>query len=306
MVKEVSEQIRKYPVIGIIDMHSLPASQLHHIRTLLRGKAVIRMVKKRIIVLALKESGLRGTDVLSETLQGEPALIMSEMDPFRLARMVEENKSEAPARGGDIAPRDIVITAGPTPLPPGPVIGELQKAKIPASIEGDKIHVRQDTVVAREGEEIGVVLAGVLAKLGITPMEIGLNLVAAWEDGTVYGKDILFIPRDKYISDLVAAHQRAFNLAYGTGYPTAYTMPLLLSKAHNEAYSLAMQAGILTSETVGPLVSRAHAQAEALVAKAGIGDEPIPPGEGPEKGQSGEAPKEEPDKKEEKPPEGQG
>jgi large subunit ribosomal protein L10 len=288
MVKEVSEQIRKYPVIGIIDMHSLPASQLHHIRTLLRGKAVIRMVKKRIIVLALKESGLRGTDVLSETLQGEPALIMSEMDPFRLARMVEENKSEAPARGGDIAPRDIVITAGPTPLPPGPVIGELQKAKIPASIEGDKIHVRQDTVVAREGEEIGVVLAGVLAKLGITPMEIGLNLVAAWEDGTVYGKDILF------------------NLAYGTGYPTAYTMPLLLSKAHNEAYSLAMQAGILTSETVGPLVSRAHAQAEALVAKAGIGDEPIPPGEGPEKGQSGEAPKEEPDKKEEKPPEGQG
>ena len=276
-VSEVSAQIKQYPVIGIIDMFKLPASQLHQIRTKLRGKAVIRMVKKRIIMLALKESGIRGADDLSGMLQGEPALVFTEMDPFRLARMIDENKSEAPAKEGDVAPRDIMVNAGPTSLPPGPVIGELQKAKIPASIEGDKIHIRQDTVIAREGDEIGKLLAGVMAKLGITPMEIGLNLLAAWEGGIIYGKDILFIPRQRYVDDLVACHRNAFNLAYNSGYPTKETIPLLLSKAHQEACGLAMAAGILTGETVKPLLSKAHAQMESLRSVCTLPQEEKPP-----------------------------
>jgi large subunit ribosomal protein L10 len=288
MVKEVSEQLKKYPVVGILNMHSLPASQLHQIRTKLRGKAVIRMVKKRLIILALKESGLKGLETLGERLQGEPALVMTELNPFKLAHMIDKNKSSAPAKDGDVAPMDIVVNAGPTPLPPGPVIGELQKAKIPATIEGDKIHVREDTVIAKEGDEINSLLAGVMAKLGMTPMEIGLNLLAAWESGTVYDKGILFIPQERYVQDLVSAHQGAFNLAYNIGYPTKETLPLLLSKARQEAYSLALSAGILTKETVKPLLSKAHAQMEALKSKAGLAE-------------ASPEPKEEDQAKEEKP-----
>ena len=276
-VKDVSEQLKKYPVIGILDMFKLPARQLHDIRNKLRGKAVIRMAKKRLLALALKESGLKGLDALGDKLHGEPALIMTEMNPFMLARLISESKSEAPAKEGDIAPRDIVVRAGPTPLPPGPVIGELQKAKIPAMIEGDKIHVRQDTTIVKEGHEIDGLLAGVMSKLGITPMEIGLNLLVVWESGTIYGRDILFIPPETYVNDMVSAHQGAFNLALNIGWPTRDTMPLLLSRAHQEAYSLAVATGILTSETVGPVLARAHAQAESLMAAA----KPIEPAEQP-------------------------
>ena len=294
-VKEVSEQLKQYPVIGILDMFKLPASQLHQIRTKLRGKAVIRMVKKRLIILALKEAGLRGGESLSDVLQGEPALLLSEHNPFKLARMIAENKSEAPAKEGDVAPRDIVVTAGPTPLPPGPVIGELQKAKIPAMIEGEKIHIREDTVVAREGDEIDRLLAGVLAKLGITPMEIGLNLLAVWESGTVYNKDILFIPQERYVQDLVSAHQAAFNLAYNAGYPTRDTLPLLLGRAHQEALNLAMSADILTRETVEPLLAKAHAQVEAVKARSGLSEQAPAQSE-----PSPEAPKEAPDEEKNK------
>jgi large subunit ribosomal protein L10 len=272
-VKDVSEQLKKYPVIGILDMFKLPAGQLHHIRGMLKGKAVIRMVKKRLMVLALKESGLRGIDALGDRIQGEPALIMTEMNPFGLARLIGESKSEAPAKGGDIAPRDITVRAGPTPLLPGPVIGELQKAKIPAMIEGDKIHIREDTVVAREGQEIDSLLAGVLSKLGIMPMEIGLNLIAVWERGNIYGRDILFIPQESYLNDLTAAHARAFSLALNLTYPTAETLPLLLSRAHQEARNLALETGTLTSETARPLLAMAHAQAEALKAESGLKDD---------------------------------
>lgn len=306
-VKEVSEQMKQYPVIGILDMFKLPASQLHQIRTMLRGKAIIRMVKKRLIVLAIKDAGLAGADRLVEMLQGEPALLLSELDPFKLARIVDENKSEALAKEGDIAPKDILVTAGPTSLPPGPVIGEFQKAKIPASIEGDKIHIRQDTLVAKEGDEIDAILSGILAKLGITPMQIGLNLIAAWEKGTIYGQDILFIPREKYISDLVEAHQNAFNLAIKSGYYTKETLPLLLARAHQDAFHLAMSADILTDETSKALLTKGHAQAEALKSKAGVTGEPKPAQEAQEKPEEpeGEAKSEEETKpeKEEKPEE---
>ncbi len=273
-VKEVTEQLKQSPVIGILNMHALPASQLSSIRNKLRGKATIRMVKKSLIKLAIRDSGIRGIEPLSERLEGQPALLLSDLDPFRLARVISENKSEAPAKEGDIAPREIRVTAGPTALPPGPVIGDLQKAKIPASIEGDKIHIKQDTVVAKEGDEISGILAGVLSKLGVTPMEIGLDLTAAWEDGLVYGKDVLFVPQEKYVNDMIAAHQMAFSLAFSIGFPTKETMPLLLTKAHQEAYNLCIEAGIMTEETVRPVLARAHAQMEALSSRIDLSAAP--------------------------------
>jgi large subunit ribosomal protein L10 len=295
-VQDVSKQLKKYPVIGILNMQNLPAKQLHEIRNKLRGQAVIRMVKKRLIGLALKESGLKGAEALEKRLLGEPALIMTDMNPFKLARLISESKSEAPAKEGDIAPRDIIVRAGPTPLPPGPVIGELQKVKIPAMIEGDKIHVREDTTLAREGQTIDGLLAGVMSKLGITPMEMGLNLLTVWEKGTMYEKEILFIPQEAYINDLVSAHQKAFNLTLNIGYITSENIPLLLARAHQEAHSLAVKADILTNETVQPMLAKAHSQAEALKAKA----EPAPVEEPkPEKPVKEEAPKEKPEEAQE-------
>ena len=66
----------------------------------LKGKAKIRVVKKRLIALALKEAKIKGSDTLSEKLQGSPALLFSEVNPFKLARIITENKSEAPAKPG--------------------------------------------------------------------------------------------------------------------------------------------------------------------------------------------------------------
>lgn len=266
-VKEVGEQLEKYQVIGMLNMFKLPAKQLYEIREKLRGEAVIRMVKKRLITLILKECKLKGLDKLEEHIQGEPAFLFSNTDPFKLARIISESKSPATAKPGDIAPKDIEIKAGLTSLSAGPVIGELQRAKIPAGVEGEKIVIKQDVVVAKEGDAIDKTLADVLAKLGVEPMEIGLNLVAVYSDGTIYGKDVLFIPKEKYLDDIMQAHARAFNLTLNIGYPTKENIGLLLSKAHQEATSLATAAGVVTKETLKPLISKAHKQASAIKEK---------------------------------------
>jgi len=268
-VIEVKKQISDYSVIGIVDMHKLPGKQLFDIRNKLRGEAKIRVVKKSLIKIILKEVKKKNLDTLTDKLKGEPALLMSNSDPFKLARVINKAKSSAMAKPGDIAPQDIVVKAGPTQLAAGPVIGELQRVKIPAAVEGEKITIRKDTTVAKAGEPISKAVADIISKLGIEPMEIGLNLIAVWTDDTIYEKDVLFIPTEKYVEDMLTAYSNAFNLSMEIGYPTKYNIPVLISKAHNQAYNLAMETGTVTKETLEPLIAKANAQAEALGKTAG-------------------------------------
>jgi large subunit ribosomal protein L10 len=293
-VHELVEQIERYPVVGILDMHKLPARQLYMIKQQLKGKAVIRMAKKRVTKLALGKSKKPDISKLGDSIQNQPALLFSEGNPFELANTISKSVTNASAKAGDIAPRDIIVPAGPTNLPPGPAIGELQKAKIPAGVEGDKIVVKRDTCIVKEGEEISAGVADIMGKLGIEPMKISLNLIAVWDEGMVFGKDLLFIPREHYIGQLQSAYSNAFSMCMNIGYVTPETITLLLSKAHREAYALALEAGIVTPENVGQLLAKADAQAKAL---SGLVKEDVPV-ESPEEPKEGEAAK-----KEEKPEE---
>ena len=262
--KTLTEELSKWSVIGIIDMHKLPGKQLLQIKQKLAGKAKIRMFKKRLILMALEKAGLNNIKALESSVTGTPAVLFSNENPFKLARVIEQSKSPAAAKEGDISPKDIVVPAGPTDIPPGPAIGDFQKAKIPAGVQDGKIAVLKDTTVAKEGEAIRKEVANMLSKLGIEPMEIGLNLVAAWENGTVYARDVLFVPQEKYIDDLTSAYTDALKLTLSTNYPTPDNIVLLVSRASGDARSLAVSAGIVTPETAGQVLEKANAEAEAL------------------------------------------
>ena len=266
-VKKLEEEIKEYPVIGLLDMFKLPAKQLQEIRGKLRGKAEIEMFRKSIIRRAIENAAKKGVKELETKIQNQPALLFSKTDPFELARIIESSKSFAAAKEGDVAPRDIIVKAGKTNLKAGPVIGELQRAKIPAGVEGENIIIKEDAVVVRKGETIDKNVADVLMKLGIEPMEISLNLLAVLDQGIVYPKELLFIPLEKYRDDVIRAHQNAFNLALNMGLPTKDTVPLLLSRAYGEALSLALEADVITKGTVDKLLSKAYSQMLALKEK---------------------------------------
>lgn len=55
-VEELKRLIAEHNVIGLLDMHNLPTKQLQKIRESLRGKAVIKMSKKKLIKRAIEES----------------------------------------------------------------------------------------------------------------------------------------------------------------------------------------------------------------------------------------------------------
>ena len=247
IVSDLINLMTDYPIIGVVNMENLPAPQLQKMRAQLRGNFYITMTKRRLIKLAIEQvkSSRKGIEQLENHLGGMPALIFTKENPFKLSRTLQRNKSPAPAKAGQTAPRDIIIPKGATPFAPGPIIGELAMAGIKSGVEGGKVAIKEDSLVAKSGEKIKPKVAEILTRLGIEPMEVGLDLVAVLEKGVVYTKTVLDVDEEKFASDLASAASFAMNLAVYTSYPTKQTIEVLLSKAHGEAKALGFSENII-------------------------------------------------------------
>ncbi len=300
-VDELAKKMSKSKVIGIVNIEGIPSKQLQQMRKSLKSRAEIRVSKKNLITRAFEKAKLEG---MTKHLNGSLGIVFSDSDPFKLNKIIVSGKISAPPKAGSISPQDIVVPAGDTSLPPGPVIGDLQQAKIKAKIEGGKIVITEDSLVVKEGDVISPEAASALARLGIEPIEIGLELKAAYEDGTIYTSDVLHIDEAETLGRIRTAYTNSLNLAMDAGIYNKVTVPLLLSDAHQKALNLATKAEILTKETIKTILAKANVQASALKS---IIPEPAPqPDEKVEekpKAEAKEEAKPEPKKKEEKPAE---
>ena len=227
-VEDLAKLINSYNVVGLLNLYKTPASALQKFKTFLRGKALIKVSKKSILLLALEKSG-KGN--LKEFIKDYPALILTNQDSFKLYNFLYKKKISAPAKAGDIAIKNIEIKAGPTNLMPGPAISTLTKVKIPAKVEGGKIAVMKDAIVCKTGEKISIDLASALQLLKLEPMETGLNIVVLEENGTVYKSEQLFVDEVKIFNDIVTAMHNAFNLSVNSNYPTKETIGFMIAKA---------------------------------------------------------------------------
>lgn len=269
-VKELVSLLNQYPIVGIVDMENLPAPQLQKMKKSLKGQVVVRMTKGRLMKVAFGKAKKEGLDKLAEKIRGMPALIFTNDNPFKLYKTLKASKSEAPAKSGQTAPKDVVIPEGKTPFAPGPVIGELGQLGIKTGVEDGKVAVKQAKVVIKEGEKFNDQLAGILTRLNILPMEVGLNIIAVLENGTIFDRKILDIDEDAYLNDLMAMHNEAMNLAVKIGYACPDTIKTLIRKAHSDASALADSQDILTKDNVGRVLAKAEAQAGALKTKANL------------------------------------
>jgi len=127
-----------------------------------------------------------------------------------------------------------------------------------------KIEIIEDAIVVKTGEEISQEMVGLLAKMGIEPMEVGLDLVAVYENGQIFTKDVLAIDEEEYANNFTQAQSWAFNLAVEAGIMTVETTELMIQKASKEVKALALEANILTDETKDEILAKAEAQGQAV------------------------------------------
>jgi len=265
-VAELKTLISENNAVCLLNMHKMPARQMFQIKRKLEGKAVVKMAKKTLLKLAF--AGSEAESLLEKESQ-EPAIMFTNDNPFKLYKFLKNNKSPASAKVGDKPTDDIIVRAGATELEPGPAIAQLQGAGLKTTIEGGKIHVSADKTVLEAGGEVTPELADLFSALKMEPMLIGVDLVAAFEDGVMYERDVLDIDEEEFMDNVMNSITSAVNLSVNTGYLTPLTAPIAIVQAHAEAKALALEAGVVDKSIIGELLAKAMAEASALEEKVG-------------------------------------
>jgi large subunit ribosomal protein L10 len=270
-VEDIKKLITSHSSVGVVGVHGIPSNQLQLMRKSLRGIGDLKMCRNSLIDRALNESS-EDVKKINKYVEDQTALLFTNENPFKLYKVLEKGKTPASIKAGAISPKDIVVQKGPTAFPPGPIVGELTGAGIPAGIEGGKVVIRETKTVAKKGDVVDAKLASILARLEIHPIELGLDLRAVYENGMIYESKILSVDETTYINNVILAVQRAFNLSVNSAYPAKATISTLLTKAASQSRNLAINAEVVMPEIIDVLLGKANAQMMSIAKLANAKD----------------------------------
>jgi large subunit ribosomal protein L10 len=264
-VEEIAELIRKHKVIGIASLQKVRAAQLQAFKKNLAGTVYMRVFKNTLMRRAVENCKEKPElSKLMEHLTGPNVYLLTDLNPFNLALRLEKGKVKTTAKSGDIAAFDVVVPAGNTGQPPGPIISQLNAAGLPTRIESGSVWINKDTLVVKKGEVISERLASILSKLGIKPVEAGLAMKIVFDEGLIITEKQLRLDVDGTRKNVESAFADAFALSLSVAYPTEDNMVALLQIAHREAYSLSVNAAVPTKETIEDLIRKAHMEMLSL------------------------------------------
>jgi large subunit ribosomal protein L10 len=264
-VKNLQQLFQKYSMFAIADLKGLKASQLQILKKKFKDDLEIHIAKNTLVKRAITNLADQYNDVedISKYLVGANAFVFSKKNPFFMYIMFEKNKVESAASPGDIAPNDILVSAGNTGLQPGPILSKYGTAKIPTKIQDGNVWIADDVVAVEKGATINADVADLLGKLGLKPIMVGLKLKMGY-DGGVIPIEILSINLEEYRSNVANAARSAVNLSINAVYPTTETTTLLIIKAFGEAKSVAVKAGAPLPDIMGEIMSLAEIKGKAL------------------------------------------
>jgi large subunit ribosomal protein L10 len=268
MYQQLQELPKKYKAVSIIQMRKVRSTQILPLRKSLKGEVEFVCVKDKVAAKALEVLDVPGIKEMIGELKGQIMFIFTNMSPFKLNVLLAKNKIMMAARGGDIASMDIVVPAKNTGIAPGPMLTEFKEAGIPTKIDQGTIWIAKDSTPVLKGEAINEKLASILGKLDIKPVEAGISLYSALEDGLKYAEAEMIIDVEKIRAQFSQAHQEAVSLSIEAVYVTADNISQILSKASQSARSVSVESGFMTDETKEQILQKADAQAKGVAGQA--------------------------------------
>ena len=268
MYQQIQELPKKYNVLGLVRMEKVRASQLLPLRKKLLGDVEIVSVKDKVAKLALETTGIKGIEKFVSKLNGQCLFMFTNMSPFKLNVLLGKNKVMLSARGGDLASMDVVIPPKNTGIAPGPMLTDFKENGIPTKIDQGTIWIMRETIPVKKGEVISEKLAALLGKLDIKPIEAGIVLNSALEEGLVYAQEEMIIDLEKFRNDMSQAHQEAISLSIEAAYITKDNIKQILAKASQSAKSVSVEAGYVTDDTKETILQKANGQAKSVASKA--------------------------------------
>ncbi len=265
--EKLSKSLAKYKTLAVVEISGFPSDNFEQVRKAFRGKADFVYTNKIVIYNALKKINPALAEKSKEIKM--PVLLLSDLDPFEMARVAVQNKAYAKLKAGEAAPEDIVLPAGPTPFPPGPMLSQFSSIGVKTKNEGGKISIIADTTVVKRGVQVGDKIAAILSSMEIKPKELMLSIDYAFNDKIIFGKSVLYKMPAEYINEVSTAFSRSLALSIGAGILNKYSIKSMIKKIYIGVRFLSVDRNIVSKSTIKDILAKASAQAGALTKVTG-------------------------------------
>lgn len=249
MLENTKECFTTYENYMILNLHKVQSTQFKNIVSALPSNLKILFAKNKIMKKVLNEIDPVKYKNLIDSINGNILIAFFDgMNPRDVLDVSGRYLRKAHAVPGDIAKKDVVVPAGPTGLAPEK-INLFQAAKMNTKINKGKIDVASDHVLIHAGEPVGISEANLLNMLNIMPFEFGMDITKVFENGEVFGKDILLID-EKCISTMISeAIASIAAISLGAGFTTEASVPYEINNAFVDVQKIAFGLGINIDES---------------------------------------------------------
>jgi large subunit ribosomal protein L10 len=276
VVEEIKSLLKQYRTMAIVSVDGIPTKESRRVYDKLHSLGcVVKLYKNSLVLRALREVDAENLGSLAKYLTGPNVYLFTNLNPFELAKVIEESVEYRYAKPGDTVAFDVELGPGPTDIKPGPSMSLFGKLKIPIQVREGQIWIAKDVKVLKAGDTVSAELASLLRKLGVTVIPVKAKLKAVYEGGLVYTPEVLKIDYESIRKSFIEAVSYSKVLVVELALPLPEVVPELLVRAFRASVEVALRAGYLTADTAPAVISRAVgvalALASALAGKVDLG-----------------------------------
>jgi large subunit ribosomal protein L10 len=262
MATELNKKIKQYKTLGVIEIAGYPSESFERIKKVFRKKAEFVYANKVVIFNALNQAGYKLAEKVKEVKM--PVLMLSNEDPFDIAREAMENSTFTKLKAGEISENEIILPSGPTPFPPGPMLSQFSSIGVKTKNEGGKISIIADTTVVKKGEKVNEKIASILSSMDIRPKELVLSIAYAYDGKTIFNKELMYTKKETYINDISRIFNAALKISVDNSIINKYSIKPIIKKIYIGVRFLSVNRNIVSSSNARDILAKAMNEANAL------------------------------------------
>lgn len=230
----------EFPKCFIVGADNVGSTQMQQIRISLRGSGIVLMGKNTMMRKAIRGHIDRNPSLekILPHIRGNVGFVFTKSDLVEIRDKLLENKVQAPARPGAIAPCPVVIPAQNTGLGPEKT-SFFQALSIPTKISKGSIEIINDVPILKEGDKVGASEATLLNMLNISPFSYGLAVQMVYDSGTIFEPKILDITPEDLFTRFQEGIANIAAVCMQIDYPCVASVPHMLINGFKNVLAVA-------------------------------------------------------------------
>ncbi len=261
-VKNTIKEAKSYATVGILPLNAIPDSLVQKARNSLKPDVRFIMARKNLALRIIE--GDPRLAKLKDYATGNFAILLSNLDPVALNKLILANRKRLLAKPGQVAPSEIEIQSGETLIAPGQAVTDMKAAGIDVKIEKGKVVISKSKVLVKKGDKISVAISKALKMLDIAPFEVGTKLSVAINGDLAFTERVLAVDAAYVAQELAISFAEANGIATHIGFVTSYNINGMLTKAYMSALGLGLEAEIYEPGISDKLLAKAVREALSL------------------------------------------